>query len=118
MVNNIAKLKNYPFKITTAEEAIALLMADNVVNPQDLKLKAKVHGGVDFEQAIKTMVKMEKAAKAAKEAKKKADDKRYREAMKEFRQLEHDTNLLRDKLGLPRQYEKFFRFFAGQKLGN
>ena len=118
LVNNIAKMKHYPFKITTAEEAIALLMADNIVNPEDLKLKAKIHGDMDFEKALKTMVKMEKAAKAAKAAKKKADDRAYRAAMKEFKQLERETNALRDKLGLPRQYEKFFKFFVGQKLGN
>ena len=118
IVNNIAKMKRYPFKITTAEEAIALLMADNIVNPEDLKLKVKVNGGMSFEQALKTMVKMEKAAKAAKKAKLKADTQAHRKAMAEFRQLEKETNQLRDKLGLPRQYEKFFKFFVGQKLGN
>lgn len=61
VVDNIAKIKHYPFKITTAEEAIALLMADNVVNPQELKLKAKIHAGVSFEDAMKNMVKMERA---------------------------------------------------------
>lgn len=92
LVNNIAKLRKYPFKITTAEEAIALLLADNIANPEDLKLKAKVHGNMNFEEALKKMVKMEKAAKAAKAAKKKADDKKYRAAMKEFKQLEKETN--------------------------
>jgi len=118
LVNNIAKLKRYPFKITTAEEAIALLLADNAVNPEELKLKAKVHGDMNFEEAMKKMVKMEKAARAAQIAKKKDDDRAQRKAMAEFKKLEKETNDLRDKLGLPRQYEKFYKYFASQKLGN
>lgn len=118
MVNNIAKIKHYPFKITSAEEAIALLMADNIANPEDLKLKTKVNGDMNFQDALNKMVKMERERMRKSREWEKADNKKRAALMKEFKQLEKETNALRDKLNLPRQYERFFKFFTGQKLGN
>jgi len=113
MVNNIAKMKHYPFKITTAEEAMALLMADNIANPEDLKLKTKINGDMNFQDAMNKMIKMDRERMRKSKDWTKADNKKRAALMKEFKQLEKECNALRDELGLPRQYEQFYKFFTG-----